>query len=274
VAEISYPWDDRGLTEAEWRTMGRLWYPSGIVRGALDGLACFADSSGMQVKVRAGRAWARGHLYTNDAELTWPVAGNSSGSTRVDRVVVRFDFAANTAYLHVIEGEPGAGSPEPVSTATVFDITVANVTVVSGAVTIAAGDVVDLRRHAVGTDHITTVESTTATTYTDLATVGPTTFAEVGESGILDVTLSCRLQNDTAGAAARMSFEVSTFGGTVLVAPNDGRAVQVPGTAQFRVSNRLLVDGLSPGGVQVRAKYNVSAGAGTFADRRLIVEPL
>jgi hypothetical protein len=126
--------------------MAALWLPTGVIKGYLNELQPYGDSSGRQVKVKTGKAWIAGVYYENDAEIILAVTANSSGSTRLDRIVVRVNWTTNTCALLVVAGTPGAGTaPAPTNTATTWDLNLGYVTVVNGAATIAAADVKDER---------------------------------------------------------------------------------------------------------------------------------
>ncbi len=146
------------VTESQWRKMGRFWLQSGPIYGSqavgllnFQALQPYGDSSGRQVKVRAGAAWVRGHYYENDAEETIALAANASGNPRIDRVVVRADFTANTIDTVVIQGTPAASPSAPAITqsTTVWDVPLAQVAVANGAATITAANVTDERDLAV-----------------------------------------------------------------------------------------------------------------------------
>jgi hypothetical protein len=119
MAESYWPFDagsGASSTETRWRAMAQHWVlgGSGVLATELNKLSTIGDSTGMQVKVDTGRAWVAGHFYENDAQRTLAIASNSSGNPRIDRVVVRADFTANTITALVITGTPAA-SPSPSS---------------------------------------------------------------------------------------------------------------------------------------------------------------
>lgn len=155
MAERSFPFDagpGGTVLENEWGQMAQWWLSPGVLIGYLNSLSVFADSSGKQVKIRSGTAWAYGTYYTNDAEFTLgPFPDNTSGNPRIDRVVVRFDWGANTAALTLLGGTPAA-SPVPPALETTpgvkWDLTLAQVAIANGYTTIAAGNVTDERYNA------------------------------------------------------------------------------------------------------------------------------
>lgn len=164
IAELAFPFDagaGANSTEDRWRLMGSLWLKSGVIRGELLELQGFGDSSGLQVKLRTGVAWVKGHYYSNDATLTKTVASNSSGSTRIDRLVIRADFTANTIAAWIIQGTPGAGAPALTQSSTVWDVPIAQVTVTNGAATISPANVAEDRVWANDRDGFIICTSTT-----------------------------------------------------------------------------------------------------------------
>lgn len=138
------------VLEDGWRSMGRHWLESGVLRGEDSELAAFGDSSGLQVKVPTGKTWLRGQYGENTSQKTIPIGPNASGSTRIDRVILRNDFVNNRIELDVLPGTPGAGVPLALTQNTSkWELSLAQVTVTNGAATITAGNVVDERLWAV-----------------------------------------------------------------------------------------------------------------------------
>jgi hypothetical protein len=123
------------------------------------------------------------------------------------------------------------------------------------------------------TDIVETSQTTTSTTYADLATVGPTVTVTTGVFALILVTGD--ITNNTAGESGRMTFEVS---GASTVTPLDARALRVTipsvtGAGNVR-SSVLTAFGTLTAGVNVfTAKYRASGGTATFANRRLTVLP-
>jgi hypothetical protein len=122
---------------------------------------------------------------------------------------------------------------------------------------------------------VLTSQTTTSTTYTDLATVGPTVTLDVGANGLALVSVFGHLQNSTAsGESAFIGIALS---GANTVAANDNRALRYqPWTAnafgQFGAT--FLFGGLTPGSTTFTLKYRTTAGTATFVNRRLSVVPL
>jgi hypothetical protein len=117
-------------------------------------------------------------------------------------------------------------------------------------------------------------QTTTSTSYTDLATSGPTVTVTVSSSGKALVTLTAYESITGADNSCFMGFAVS---GVTTVAASDTQSVQIyseSGTVQSRGSASYLVTGLNPGINTFTAKYKSSAGITcTFANRSIIVTP-
>ena len=123
----------------------------------------------------------------------------------------------------------------------------------------------------VAADFVTTSESTASTTYTDLATTGPTVTATCS-AGVI-VAIYCN--QSSTGNAAWMSYELSGASSDVA---NDNRSVQLSSTAGqhagaviYHGVGSILVAGVTT----FQAKYRIStSGTATFSSRRLLVIPL
>lgn len=113
-------------------------------------------------------------------------------------------------------------------------------------------------------------ETTASTTYTDLATGGPGVTVTTGTKAL--VIVHCALKNSAAGNQTFMSWGVT---GASTIAADDGHAVRtaVAEFQEFSAANLASV-GLNAGVNTFTAKYRVSAGTGTYSNRRLIVIPL
>lgn len=118
---------------------------------------------------------------------------------------------------------------------------------------------------------VATSETTTSTTFADLATVGPAVTVTTGTSAMVIVT--CRASNSNANKLVVMGFAVS---GATTVAASDtqsftqsgGGAVPAQGSAVY------VVTGLTAGSNTFTAKYRVDANTGTFLNRSITVIPI
>ncbi len=94
--------------EDKWRSMFSQ-LPSGVMRGRNNDMQCYADSTGMQVKVRTGECWIRGHWGQVGSEKTLAIASAHATLARVDRCVARADFINNRVELDILTGVAGSG---------------------------------------------------------------------------------------------------------------------------------------------------------------------
>jgi hypothetical protein len=143
VAQASWPspaHNDREVTDLEYERLAARFSENGIYGTPADP-AVVTAGVGLAVNVRAdvyasvrGHAWASGS--TGD---TLEIAANSSGSTRIDRVVLRLDRSTWTVRAVVKTGTPGAGVPSLSQSAGdtgTYEIPLAEVTVLNGAASV------------------------------------------------------------------------------------------------------------------------------------------
>lgn len=121
----------------------------------------------------------------------------------------------------------------------------------------------------VHSDSIATTESTTSTTFTDLATVGPTVSdVDVTASGKALVFLSSEM---TSPSSPNMSVEVS---GATSIAASDERVLAFGTIDQFggTMTRMIPLTGLNEGAHEFQAKYSDPNGEESFwAYRNLAV---
>lgn len=119
---------------------------------------------------------------------------------------------------------------------------------------------------------VTTSETTTNTSYTDLATTTDQVTVTVGTNGLLEIGIYASFSNSGTGASY-ISFALS---GANTQAAADTFAILESGiaNAQFNLGNAFLVNGLTPGSTTVKLKYRVQNGTGTYANRRVFAIPL
>lgn len=113
-------------------------------------------------------------------------------------------------------------------------------------------------------DVVETAQTTTSTSYNDLATIGPEITMDTGP--FVMVWINTRLSNTTT-TGTWASFEVS---GVTTSAAIDGRAIisATSDAVRMGVCTRIAV---TPGVNTFTMKYRVSAGTGTFTNRRIQV---
>jgi hypothetical protein len=128
--------NSRDVDDAEYEKIAAA-FPYGVLGSPADTSVVYT-TGGLQVLVRADkRAALHGHAwYSGSADDTLTITANSSGQTRVDRVVLRLDRSAWTVRAVVKNGTPGAGPPtlaQSLADTGNFEMQLAQVTVPNGA---------------------------------------------------------------------------------------------------------------------------------------------
>jgi hypothetical protein len=123
---------------------------------------------------------------------------------------------------------------------------------------------------------VATSETTTSSTYTNLATAGPAVAVVIGATGKALVSIHSAIANASFPLASYYGFAVS---GASSIAASDSTAIGFTSTyagAGIRTGTTILVTGLSAGSTTFTAKYRMDPGVGpaTFVDRRISVCPL
>jgi len=141
------------LDEATWRAFMRHARGSGVIReyptdpDKLNEYEVYADSTGMQIKVKTGVAWVRGVFAPNASERTEAISAAHATLDRIDRVVLKLDTVNRTVTLEVVAGT-AAGSPAAptlTNTTSIYYIKLAQVFVTHAITTIAANMITDER---------------------------------------------------------------------------------------------------------------------------------
>lgn len=127
-----------GYSAANWVQMTRQMFitnpaAEGVLYGIGNNLAATGTSS--PVAVNTGSALVYGIWYENDASVNVTIPTPSS-ATRIDRIVLRASWSAQTVRITRIAGTEGSGSaPSMTQTAnTTWDIPIANVSITTGGV--------------------------------------------------------------------------------------------------------------------------------------------
>ena len=107
-------WD---INEARTGSLTKTTNRAGIHAGSGNGtdVALFVEETSpasAQVRVNIGRAEIHGIWYENDAFINITVPANSSGNDRIDYLILRKNWSAQTVRLFVLQGTP-SGSPVP-----------------------------------------------------------------------------------------------------------------------------------------------------------------
>jgi hypothetical protein len=137
------------VQENQWRKfmLHMLGSASGIIRSFGEDFEPYADLTGMQVKVKTGQCWMRGHWGESTAEKLLGIAAADATNPRKDRIILRADFGNNRIELDVLTGTPAVTptAPSVTQNSLMWETSVAIVDVAAGATSIAATDVTDSR---------------------------------------------------------------------------------------------------------------------------------
>jgi len=147
MAQTSFPFENIDTSETQFSQWARN-IGEGVRPGAGDELEVFADSTGMQVKVRSGQSLVRGHYYSSTAQETLAIATSDPTNPRIDVVILELDPVANTILLDIVQGTPGVTPDVPTLTQTdsgIWQQALAYVTVGGNVSTITPESVEDQR---------------------------------------------------------------------------------------------------------------------------------
>ena len=205
MAEKSLLWDTNGTgdgtgtgyTETDMIQLFRSLFTrssnmGGVVPDYLNELAVSGTSSPVAVNTGAGLCY--GIPYWNTASVNVAIA-TPAVSTRVDRIVLRADWTAQTVRITRIAGTEGAGTPAMTQSAgTTWDIPLATVSITTGGVI----TVTDAREWLLGTGDAT-IDSTKLAT--DAVTTAKITDGNVTTAKLADgAALAEILDDDGAGS--------------------------------------------------------------------------
>lgn len=131
-----------------------------------------------------------------------------------------------------------------------------------------------IAERVISTAVVTTGESTSSTTPTDLTTSGPAVTATTGANAL--VFISCEINNNTSSAFSQAAYAVSS---ATTIAADITRGIELRAAAanqQVRMGIAHLETALTPGSNVFTMKYWASSGGGSglFQNRRIIVMAL
>lgn len=142
MTETSYPWGGTTVGDATlapysddvWSDLWRLLFtPAPATQGVipyLNNLAVTGTASPLVVSTGAGMV--DGKVYICDGALAVAIP-TPAGATRIDRIVLRKDWAAQTVRVTVISGAEGGGAPSLVQIdGTTWDIPLAQASITTG----------------------------------------------------------------------------------------------------------------------------------------------
>jgi hypothetical protein len=211
------------------------------------------------VEVYNGSAWVG---VANAGDITGVTAGTgiSGGGTSGDVTITNSMATAITTAGDLIKGT-GSGTFNRLGIGSTSQV----LTVVSGAPAWATPSAPSVTN---GNNFVATSQTTTSTSYTDLATAQAVTIT----TGTKALVLLCsNLANSSASSGTRMAFAIS--GATTVAAADEYGINWAAGNAgdTVKYGGSFYVTGLTAGSNVFTAKFKVSAGTGTFNSRFITV---
>lgn len=120
-------------------------------------------------------------------------------------------------------------------------------------------------------DTVTTSETTTSTSFTDLATVGPQVTATTGDKSLIMYAVQMACNN--VGGISIAAWAVS---GATSVPADDDKSINLDqdgatANQDIRAADVRRLTGLTPGSNTTKIQYRTTAGTSSFRRRHLIV---
>ena len=137
---------DRKYKAEDWASYFASFIGNGVFPLPSTGLQVVAGN-GMQVTVKAGKAWINGYFYFNTSNLTIPLDNADGVLNRIDRIVVRWDLQDRVISVKVKKGtysaNPSAAAIQ--RDADAYELVLADVYVGAGAVSVSQANITDQR---------------------------------------------------------------------------------------------------------------------------------
>lgn len=112
-------------------------------------LQVVADSTSMDIGLKAGKGWINGYFYENTEDLTLNVAVADGVLNRIDRVVLRLDFINREIKAYVKKGTFASSpvAPSLVRNSDMYELGLADIRINKGITKIVQSDITDLRQN-------------------------------------------------------------------------------------------------------------------------------
>lgn len=119
---------------------------NGVFPNPSNGLQVYAKEN-MTVTVKPGKAWINGYYFVNDSDCDLALDISDGVLNRIDRIVLRFDTATRQIVPSVRKGTFSASPTAPAiqRDADGYEISLAQIKIVKGALTIGQGAILDER---------------------------------------------------------------------------------------------------------------------------------
>ena len=137
---------DRKYSAEDWAAYFALFLSNGVFYSSADKLKVVTNE-GMKVKVNKGAAFVNGRGYRLEADKTITLDTADGVLNRIDRIVLRCDYANRLITIAVKKGSYSASPTASVLTrdADVYELALADVYVTAGVITITTANITDQR---------------------------------------------------------------------------------------------------------------------------------
>ena len=137
---------DRTYQAADWASYFGSIIGNGVFPLPSTNLQVMAGE-GMNVTVKAGKAWINGYFYNNTSDLALAIGTADGVLNRIDRIVVRWDLTNRVISIQKKSSGYSASPTAPAlqRDADIYELTIADIFVAAGATSIAGGNITDQR---------------------------------------------------------------------------------------------------------------------------------
>lgn len=137
---------DRKYKAEDWASYFGSFIGNGVFPVPSTGLQVVAGN-GMQVTVKAGKAWINGYFYNNTSDLSLTLATADGVLNRIDRIVVRWDL---TNRVISVKAKSSSYASSPIAPAVerdadIYELAIADVYVGAGVTAITGSSITDKR---------------------------------------------------------------------------------------------------------------------------------
>lgn len=137
---------DRTYRAEDWAEYFASFIGNGVFPVPSTGLQVVVDN-GMNLSLKAGKAWINGYFYNNTSDLTITIGTADGQLNRIDRIVVRWDLTNRIISAEVKSSTYSASPTAPAlqRDADIFELALADVFVSAGVTAITQSNITDQR---------------------------------------------------------------------------------------------------------------------------------
>lgn len=137
---------DRTYKAEDWAEYFASFIGNGVFPVPSTGLQVVIDN-GMNVNIKAGKAWINGYFYNNTSDLTITIGTADGQLNRIDRIVVRWDLTNRIISAEVKSSAYSASPTAPAlqRDADIYELALADVFVGAGVTAITQSNITDQR---------------------------------------------------------------------------------------------------------------------------------